>query len=362
MARAFFQGSMLKKLHNLFITGTITSMNHNSPKQSKICSVCGIRKPLDDFIVDPSKLLKEHSPICQKCRGIKFDEQSNEDEEGGGGKGRKLNLDLFAKQFIEELQRKWTEKQREKRSPDLVDEKEISEHDQTKADKTDQGQTEKQEALQKHSPSEAALTSYEDLQYPSEVENSDRIEASESAEAYAEKEIPNKKNVINSPEDSRSKYGTIFTATAFGNWARTHLKHIIRRESFSAALFDTTSTKSSASEKATQQTSAAQTTPGKQTINQTKIIIEEKTAKQGQTTQTTTEQEIIATNLFRTEKQQILRETAKMMPGGISQTATTTQMFERYAKIESPAIKTRPPMTPNEPSEIIQDRPATPKK
>jgi hypothetical protein len=67
-------------------------------RQSKICSVCGVRKPLHDFVLNPAALIKEYSEICSTCRNKQVKTGvTQDDDEGSGGKGRGLAVDFLTK-------------------------------------------------------------------------------------------------------------------------------------------------------------------------------------------------------------------------------------------------------------------------
>lgn len=116
------------------------SRQPSKQQKTKICTACGIRKPLSDFVIDPSKRLKEYSDICQSCRGTKHKE-TVDDDEGGGGKIKQLGIDYFAKRFMEELHEKWLEKQSEQTEKDTLSPEEKSEEE--KAEKKTEESIEK---------------------------------------------------------------------------------------------------------------------------------------------------------------------------------------------------------------------------
>lgn len=83
---------------------------------TKICPICGIRKPLSAFLIGMINHAKRYSDICNNCRreGLKslskkitkYDQQNEDEDEGGGGKGKNLAVDYFAKRFATEQEQK----------------------------------------------------------------------------------------------------------------------------------------------------------------------------------------------------------------------------------------------------------------
>jgi hypothetical protein len=76
--------------------------SHNGEK-TRICKICGLRKPLADFNVTTIGYITKYDYMCRSCKNI------IEEDEGGGGKGKKQALDYYAKRFATEQQEKRAE-------------------------------------------------------------------------------------------------------------------------------------------------------------------------------------------------------------------------------------------------------------
>lgn len=284
-------------------------MDQPTPK-TKICTSCGIRKPLDDFVIDSHKRLKKYGSICKACRGKKG-ELSDEDEEGGG-KQKSSSLDYFAKRFMESLQEKWAEKQGEEWSDanneELDAEKEQEEKEEKESEEKETEDKEESEELEK--PIEEAI-------------QSDKHSHRQSQKALS-----------GEPASARSRLGDFLRGT-----------HII----------DSFLSREQPSEP-TQTKQTTQSTQEQKTENKTTINTDEKIQRDHSDIEIKRHHDVTSSQLFHAEQQQTLQNTARHMAGGTVQTQTATFMVERYAKIESPKVNP----APTEPTEKSEEPTPTP--
>lgn len=308
-------------------------MDKSTPK-TKICSSCGIRKPLDDFVVDPFKRHKEYSDICQACRGTKPDKEAPDDEGGAGGKQKSSGLDYFAKQFMEKLQKDWASKQKEKWSSDLIEERTEYESDELKKEKAEKAdkkspekEKEKREAREK-TESEETLTAEEKSEY-------EEKKASDKESAYHEAKDKLADTAGFETVKEARKIQRFFHPDAAEQKKRGGLlKQGGLRDLFSRSK-ETPSTKSD------------------QTLNETHIQTDKQTQQDNKIIDTKQTEEITSSRLFRTEQHHVHQETKQQAAGSAAQQTLNIDMVEKYAKFHvsrSEPAPTQP--TQQEPSTV----------
>lgn len=272
-----------------------------NPQKTKICTVCGIRKPLSDFVIDPSKRLKEYSEICQSCRGTKH-KKTVDDEEGGGGKIKQLGIDYYAKRFMEELHEKWLEKQSEPTEKDTLSPEEKSEEE--KAEKKTEESTEKT-----HLP-------------------------------QADKETP---SVVAPSKPSAAPFST------FGYDVKTKISS--QAPTVLGAAMETAFEKQ-ASEQITTETNKAET-------EKTKTAGKQLQEQRNQTITTIAEKENVSSTLFQREQSIITKAAGASTPAGAAEVSRHTKMVERYFKAppSTQIFKAQAPETPKEKVEPKSEEP-----
>ena len=106
------------KIANISATREDAFMDSPAPsdqEKTKICPVCGIRKPLSDFLITPLDHIKQYSDFCNACRNRgsrpcekkllkKQTEQDGGEEGGSGGKTRQNTVNYFARLLAKQLQ------------------------------------------------------------------------------------------------------------------------------------------------------------------------------------------------------------------------------------------------------------------
>ncbi len=258
-------------------------MKKQPSNKTKICSVCGIRKPLSSFVIDSTKRLKEYSEICQSCRS-KIPKEADDDE--GGGKGKKLNIDFFAKKFMAELHEEWLAKQKELGSTDkdsLLEEAEkeqqIEKDEKSIEDKKDE-QNSKDEEAKLLEESETSQTGHRETGKASKYSTFTKI--------------------------SSSSFST------FGGFSEVKT---------STQKQQPTSEKSGVDQKAEGHSE-------KEKIDTTRKTTQEKT----QNDKINIDKKQTTTDLFRKEKQTTLEVVREKTPGGRSDVITQAKTIERYYK------------------------------
>lgn len=83
-------------------------------EKTKICPLCGVRKPISDFLVNPLDLIKKYDDLCHACRSrgtrpwekkfSKNPDEGDDDEGGSGGKTRSNTINYYAKLLSKQLQ------------------------------------------------------------------------------------------------------------------------------------------------------------------------------------------------------------------------------------------------------------------
>lgn len=145
--------------------------NHStSPNQekTKICPICGIRKLLSDFLINPLDHIKQYDALCNACRNrgtrpwekkLSKDESTDGGEEGGsGGKAHQHNISYYAKLLSKQLQelnnvQAEFEKQLYREEIDQVNQDKLTKVIKEKSAK------EKTRSISKEKPAKAATTS-----------------------------------------------------------------------------------------------------------------------------------------------------------------------------------------------------------
>jgi len=124
---------------------------HNA--NSKICVVCGRRKPLSAFERLGTLRHKEYSDICYSCKFKKEHDwrkrlfEHDDDDDSGGGKGKRLNIDQVAlRSEAKEQQSRLGQIETQKKEAERTKDKETKHEelkDQLKSDPKESKPTEK---------------------------------------------------------------------------------------------------------------------------------------------------------------------------------------------------------------------------
>jgi hypothetical protein len=115
-------------------------------KGTKICTTCGVRKPLSAFLSSSVGYTKTYSKICKTCRAKQFAKrfithaEDDDDDEGGGGKSSGLVIDYEAKLAMQQQQEEAKEAKEETKEEAHEEEDEIK---LKKEEKREQDKTKK---------------------------------------------------------------------------------------------------------------------------------------------------------------------------------------------------------------------------
>ncbi len=262
------------------------------PQKTKICTSCGIRKPLSNFVKDPSKRHKEYSDICQSCRGTK--QKASLDDEEDGGKGRQLSIDYFAKRFMEELHENWLEKQNEQSESET-----LSSEEKDEAEKTEK----------------------------------ETDETKETGLSEAEKAEPS--------DIPKSTFSSKISSAIFGTFG-------LGTETKSSS--QATSAPETERASAKQESERTATDINKAETDKTKTTDKQTQDQKNKTTTTITEKENPASTLFQKEKNIITKAAGANTNAGIAEVNRHTRTVEKFYKApQTPKIfKNQSPDTPKE--------------